>query len=141
MNDTPHETKKYTTFTPEEIIGYLKSIRKAILEGKYTISINENRQDNNDFIDMYKVDTKKEKEILLSIQHDDFCYAVDNEKPGYTHEKLYIFCKEYELDNWGTLETLEIYLKFNLMQLRRGDDYVYVVSFHKRKMPLKYLFK
>lgn len=141
MSSTERETKKHTDFTPGDIKKYLDDIRKIVLEGKYIIAKNENRQENMDFIDDYKIDTKKEKEILLSLQFDDFCYAVDNAKKEFAHEKLYIFCKGYELDNWGTLEFVEIYVKTNITQTRRGDDFMIVISFHKRNKPISYLFK
>jgi hypothetical protein len=132
---------KYTDFTPEDIKKYLDKFRKAVLEGKYIISKNQNRQENIEFIEDYKINTKKEKEILLGIQYDDFCYAVDNEKEEFAHEKLYIFCKCQELDYWGTLESVDIYIKINMTQTKRGDDFTIVVSFHKRNKPIKYLFK
>lgn len=135
------ETKKYTDFTVEHIKKYLDAFRKLVLSGGYSISKNENRQENLDFIETYKIDTKKEIEILLSIQYEDFCYAVDNEKKAYSHERLYVFCKEYDLDNWGTPERVEIYIKSNILQTSRGDDFLVVVSFHKRNKPIKYLFK
>lgn len=141
MSSEKRETKKHTDFTPDDIKKYLNELRRAVLEGKYTISRNENRQENIDFIEQYKIDSKKEKEILLSLQHDDFCYAVDNEKEAFSNERLYIFCKGYELDNWGILEHVEIYIKTNMTQTRRGDDILIIVSFHKRNKPITYLFK
>lgn len=135
------ETKKYTDFTVEHIKGYLNQFRKLILNGKYSISININRLENIDFIETYKIDTKKEREILLGVQHDDFCYAVDNEKEAFSNERLYVFCKEYELDNWGTTEHIEIYIKTNIIQTRQEDDFLVVVSFHKRNKPIQYQFK
>lgn len=141
MGNTKKETKKYTDLTPDEIKAYLSKFRKFILDGKYSIAQNENRQENMDFIEDYKIDTKKEKEILLGIQYDDFCYAVDNDNEEFSHEILYIFCKCQELDYWGTLENVDIYIKINMTQIRNGDDFVFIVSFHKRNKPIEYLFK
>lgn len=126
---------------PDDIKKYLSQFRKAILDGKYSISKNENRQENLDFIEDYKINSKKEKEILLGIQYDDFCYAVDNEKEEFAHEKLYIFCKRQELDCWGTLELVDIYIKVNMIKTRRGDDFTIIVSLHKRNKSINYLFK
>ncbi|KMT22649.1 hypothetical protein [Clostridium cylindrosporum] len=141
MDSTNKETKKYTSFTPEEIKEYIVNIRKLIIEGKYTISKNQNRKENVDFIENYKIDSKKEKGILLNLEYDDFCYAVDNEKEEFAHEKLYIFCKECELDSWGELELVEVYIKINISETRKGNEFMIVVSFHKRNKPIKYLFK
>lgn len=141
MDGDKREIKKYTNFTPEEIDLYLDKFREFVKGDKYSISINKNRKENMNFIEDYKIDTKKDKKILLSIQYDDFCYAVDNDNEDFAHEILYIFCKEQELDYWGTLEKVDIYIKINMTQLKSGDDYAYVVSFHKRNKPIRYLFE
>lgn len=125
------DSKKYTDFTPDDIKKYLDNFRNYVLDGKYSISRTENRRENIEFIEDYKIDTRKEKEILLSIQYDDFCYAVGNNKEAFAHERLYIFCKLYELDQWGTLAIVEIYIKTNVIQTRRGEDFLIVVSFHE----------
>ena len=132
--------KKCTNFTQNEIEMYLDRFKKLIIEDKYTISINDKRKENIEFIEEYRIDTEKEKEILLNIECNDFCYAVYNEKEGYEHEKLYIFCKCYELYNWGELEVVDIYIKTNIFQTRR-DDILIIVSFHKKNKKLKHLFK
>lgn len=134
-------TKKYTNFTPKEIEKYIENIKDLIIEGKYTISKNEYRQENIDFIESYRIDSKKEKSILLNLNYNDFCYAVDNTKKEFAHEKLYVFCKEYELDNWGDLEKVKIYIKINITETRKDEEIMIVVSFHKVNKPIKYLFK
>ena len=133
--------QKFFNFTSDVIKDYLDKFRKCILEGRYSISQNENRQENIDFIEDYKIDTKKEHEILLGLQFDDFCYAVENDNIDFAHEVLYIFCKQHELDFWGTLETVDIYIKVNMIETRRGDLFSVVVSFHKRNFEITYLFR
>jgi hypothetical protein len=103
LNSSNSEPQKHINFTPEQIKAYLTTFKKLVLEDKYTIAKNENRNENTEFMENYKIDTKKEKEILLSLEFDDFCYAVDNKKPKYAHEQLYVFCKTRDLDNWGVL--------------------------------------
>lgn len=139
--NSEEETKKHTDFTPEQIKEYLGKLRKLVIEGKYTISQNDKRTENINFIEDYKINSDKEREILLSIEYDDFCYAVDNKNPKFAHEILYVFNKEYELDNWGKLESIDIYIKTNLTQTRRDDDIMIIVSFHKRNKPISYLFR
>lgn len=141
MGYTERKTKKHTNFTPEDIKRYLNRFKKAVMDGKYTISMNINRQENKEFIEEYKITAKKEKEILLGIEYDDFCYAVDNDNEEYAHEMLYIFCKRHELDHWGSFEPVDIYIKINMTQTRGGDDFVIVISFHKRNKLIGYLFK
>lgn len=141
MNSKKQNPQKLINFTPDEIKDYLDKFRKCILEGKYSISQNENRQENIDFIEDYKINTKKEHEILLGLQFDEFCYAVENDNINFAHEVLYIFCKQHELDFWGTLEAVDIYIKVNMIETRRGDLLSIVVSFHKRNFEITYLFR
>ncbi|PKM79246.1 MAG: hypothetical protein CVU88_06780 [Firmicutes bacterium HGW-Firmicutes-13] len=141
MSSNERKIEKHINFTPDDIKKYLEKFRRCVLESRYTISLNPNRKENIDFIEDYKINSKKEKEILLGIQYDDFCYAVDNDKEEYAHEVLYIFCKQHDLDHWGTVESVDIYIKINMTQTRKDDDYSIVVSLHKRNLDLKYLFR
>lgn len=141
MSSKKQNPQKFINFTPDEIKEYLDKFKKCVLEGRYSISQNENRQENIYFIEDYKIDTKKEHEILLGLQFDDFCYAVENDNIDFAHEVLYIFCKQHELDFWGTLETVNIYIKVNMIETRRGDLFSVVVSFHKRNFEVTYLFR
>lgn len=133
--------QKFIDFSPDDIKRYLDMFWKCVLEGRYSIAQNENRQENMDFIEDYKINSKKEKEILLALQFDDFCYSVENEKLDYAHEILYVFCKQYELDYWGELEIVEIYIKVNMIEMRNGDPRAFIVSFHKRNFEIAYLFR
>lgn len=141
MSEVNSQTKKLLDFKPEEIKKYLIELKKLVLEGKYTISKKSKREENIQFIEDYKIDSKKEIEILMSIEYDDFCYGVNNKNPKFSHEILYIFNKEYELDKWGELRSVDIYLKTNKTQTRSGDDIMIIISFHERNKPIKYLFK
>lgn len=138
MDCNSQESGKCTDFTQNDIKDYLDQLKKLILSNRYTVS---NRVENNDFAYEYRIDTDKEKEILLNLHYSDFCYTAANKKLEYAHERLYVFCKEYELDNWGTLEMVEIYIKTNLTQTRSRNDIVVVISFHRLKKPIKYLFR
>jgi hypothetical protein len=133
--------KKYINFSEDQIKIYLSTFKKLVSNDKYTISTGPKRQENDDFISDYKIDTNKEKEILLSLDHRDFCYATDNENPQYAHEKLYVFCKECKLDYWGEIVDVEVYIKTNVTKSRKGNDVAIVVSFHKLNKPITYLFR
>ena len=141
MSEQIVETEKSLDFSPEDIKTYLKVFKSLVLEDKYTISRNSNREENKHFIEDYKIDSRKEKEILMSLEFDDFCYAVNNKHPKFAHEILYVFNKEYELDKWGELVSVDIYIKTNKTQTRSGEEIMIIVSFHGRNMPLKYLFR
>ena len=135
------ETKKLLDLSTEDIKTYLKVLKSLVLEDKYTISRNSNREENKQFIEDFKIDSRKEKEILMNLEFDDFCYAVNNKNPKFAHEVLYVFSKEYELDKWGELVSVDIYIKTNKTQTRSGEEFMIIVSFHERNMPLKYLFR
>lgn len=139
MSLTQRITQKYTSFTIEEIEEYLLNFKQLINNGRYTIALNGNREENIEFMEDYNIDTAKAKEILLCLEALDFCYAVDNEKPQFAHEKLYIFCKAFDLDNRGDIENVDIYIKSNLTKPRGG--YLIVISFHKRNKEITYCFK
>lgn len=133
-------SKKYTDIPSDVIMQYLLELKKLVTKGMYTISLNKNRQENIDFIENYRINTKKEHEILQSLECEDFCYAVDNKKPEFSHEKLYVFCKICQLDNWGTLEDVSIYFKMNLTLLK-DDNYMIIISFHKLNKEISFPFK
>ena len=141
MSSKKKNPQKFFNFKPDEIKEYLNKFRKCIIDGNYSISQNEHRQENIDFIEDFKIDTKKEHEILLGLQFDDFCHAVENQNTRFSHEVLYIFCKQYELDFWGTPETVGIYIKVNMIENQKGDLYTILVSFHRRNFEIAYLFK
>lgn len=137
MDSNSQESGKYTKFEKREIRDYLDELKKLVQSNRYTIS---RREENDDFAYQYRIDSNKAKEILLNLHYNDFCYAVANVKPAYAHERLYVFCKKYELDNWGNLEIVEIYIKTNITLTRSGNDFIIVISFHKLNQPIKYLF-
>lgn len=142
MNQPIQNTQKLTNFSIPDINEYLGNLKRLILEDKYTISRDESsRKENADFIEDYKINTDKEKEIILGLTYLDFCYAVNNKNPRFPHEILYVFSKTHELDHWGTLENVEIYIKTNLTQTRGGSDVAIVISFHKRNKQITFLFR
>lgn len=59
MSTRKQNRQKFFKFTIDEIKDYLDKFRKCVLECRYSISQNENRQENIDFIEDYKIDTKK----------------------------------------------------------------------------------
>ncbi|EEM56131.1 MULTISPECIES: hypothetical protein [Bacillus cereus group] len=135
------ETKKHTNFTIGEVEQYISEFKKLIKNNRFTISRNEKRKENIEFLEAYKINVSKVKEILLNIGVHDFCYAVDNKNPNFAYEKLYIFCPQYELDNWGQKKSVDIYIKMNLIENMDRNKYMIVVSFHKRNKPVTYLFR
>ena len=94
-------------YTREEIQNVLDKIKTCVSSGKYTISLNEKRQENIEFINEYNIRSDKQKSILMQIEVEDFCHTLQNTKPGYEYEILYVFVPQVELYNAdGEEETL-----------------------------------
>ncbi|MGN0247607.1 MAG: hypothetical protein ACI4DK_16780, partial [Lachnospiraceae bacterium] len=124
-----------------QIDAVLAKIKQCVENGRYVISQNENRQENIDFINEYNIYPKKRQKILMQISTDDFCHSLQNTKLGFEHEVLYVFVPQVELFNaLGEQETVDIYTKFNVIELPGGTRTV-VISFHKRNKPIDYLFR
>lgn len=128
-------------YTREEIQNVLDKIKTCVSSGKYTISLNEKRQENIEFINEYNIRSDKQKSILMQIEVENFCHTLQNTKPGYEYEILYVFVPQVELYNAdGEEETVDIYTKFNIIDLPKGNRIV-VISFHKRNKSIDYLFR
>ena len=134
----PHYNQNYTR---EQISTVLQIIQDCVRESRFYISKNENRQENIDFINEYNLSSNKQKEILLKIMPEDFCHTLQNTNLGFEHEVLYVFCPQVMLFNSeGNEETVDIYTKFNIINISGGKRVV-VISFHKRNKPIDYLFR
>ena len=128
-------------YTREKIDTVLAKIKSCVEKNRYTISLNEHRQENIDFINEYNIRSDKQKSILMQIETDDFCHSLQNTKTGYEYEVLYVFVPQAQLFNAeGEKETVDIYTKFNVIDLPSGSRVV-VISFHKRNKPIDYLFR
>lgn len=131
------------SYTREEIDAILAKIKSCFEKNRYTISLNENRQENIDFINEYNIRSDKQKSILMQIETEDFCHSLQNTKIGYEYEYevLYVFVPQVQLFNAdGEEETVDVYTKFNVIDLPSGNRVV-VISLHKRNKPIDYLFR
>lgn len=134
----PHYNQNYTK---EEIDVILEKIKSCVGNNKYTIALNENRQENIDFINEYNIRSNKQKSILLQLRTEDFCHTLQNTKIGYEYEVLYVFVPQIKLFNAdGEEEMVDVYTKFNIIDMPSGSRTV-VISFHKRNKPIDYLFR
>lgn len=122
--------------TQEDVANYLEEVQAAVKAGRYQISP---RQKNQELYFDYIFHEGDEKEILLSLQVDDFSEAVQNDHPQYPEEILYIFGKDVSLVPRFSqgIETVSLYIKFNKL----ANQYVIVISLHKQESPLQYQFK
>lgn len=130
-----------TDYTREQIEEILNKIKAYVQENKYTIALNDKRQENIDFIREYNIYNAKQKRILLDIKTDDFCYSLRNKNTGYEYEILYVFAPIVTLyDSSGEEEELSMYVKFNIINTSTSD-FVVVISFHRLNEEILYLFK
>lgn len=134
----PHYNQNYTRKQIEDVLSMIK---ECINVGRFNIAMNENRQENIDFINEYNIYPSKRKEILMQISVDDFCHSLQNMKIGYECEVLYVFVPRITLANaLGEQELVDIYTKFNVIKGKNGRRTI-VISFHKRNKPIGYLFR
>ena len=128
------DTSKYTNHTKEEIEEYLKIVKKSVDDGRFIVCTTTKNEKNRNFIEKYKLNKNMQKEMLKELEVNDFCYSADDY--NNPQERLYFFCREYELNNWGTIENVEVYIKI----ARKQNDFIVVVSFHKPEKNIKKLF-
>ena len=128
-------------YTREQIDAILNKIKDCVVNNRYTIALNENRQENVDFINEYNIRSNKQKSILLQLRTEDFCHTLQNTKIGFEYEVLYVFVPQVQLFNAdGEEETVDVYTKFNVIDMSNGCRTV-VISFHKLNKPIDYLFR
>ena len=128
-------------YTRKEVDLILSRIKSCVKNNRYIIAQNENRQENIDFINEYNIRSDKQRSILMQIKTEDFCHSLQNTKLGYEYEVLYVFVPQVQLFNAeGEEETVDVYTKFNIIDLPSGSRAV-VVSFHKKNKPVEYLFR
>lgn len=128
-------------YTREQIDAILDKIKDCVVNNKYTIALNENRQENIDFINEYNIRSDKQKSILLQFKTEDFCHTLQNTKIGFEYEVLYVFVPQVQLFNAdGEEEIVDIYTKFNVIDMSNRSRTV-VISFHKPNKPIDYLFR
>lgn len=127
-------TSKYTNHTKEEIKEYLNKVKESISKGKFIICTTPKNEKNRRFIEEYKLDSNKQKQMLIELEVNDFCYSADDYKNP--KERLYFFCREYELNNWGTIEKVKVYIKITIKE----DNFIIIVSFHKPEKNIQKLF-
>jgi hypothetical protein len=122
------------------IAAILGQIHDCVRSNRFTVSVNDSREENRRFIYEYNLTHAKIAELLLAIDVADFCHSLRNIKPGYEHETLYVFCPQVQLYNLtGNRERVDVYTKFNLITTAGGNRVV-VISLHPRNKPINYCF-
>ena len=128
-------------YSEEQIKNLIEIIKECVRENRYTISLEDNKLENIQFMQEYNINEKKRINILFSLHYKDFCYGLQNLKDGVEQSNLYVFCVQRELYNIeDNKELVDIYLKFNII-CNETEEYKILVSLHKRNKPITYVFK
>ena len=128
-------------YSEEQIKNLIESIKDSVRENRYTISLEDNKLENIQFMQEYNINENKRINILFDLDYKDFCYGLQNLKDGAEQNNLYIFCVQRELYNIeDKKELVDIYLKFNIICNESEEDKI-LVSLHKRNKPITYVFK
>ncbi|MCE5222103.1 MAG: hypothetical protein LLF98_12850 [Clostridium sp.] len=128
-------------YSEEQIKNLIGIIKECVRENRYTISLEDNKLENIQFIYEYNINENKRINILFDLDYKDFCYGLQNLKDGIEQNNLYIFCVQRELYNIeDNKELVDIYLKFNII-CNEAEEYRILVSLHKRNKPISYIFK
>lgn len=125
--------------TEQEVTEILEKVKACVHKGLFRISLNPNRIENENFIDEYKLTTKKQKDMILALDIYDFS-KIDKDKNNNI-EILYFFGRQYVLNHRDRgIENIEAYIKFAI-KLRNNNDFILFISFHKANYPIQYYFK
>ncbi len=122
----------------EDIGNFLGEVKDLILRDEYTIYPTE----KNNLLDLqYVISEQRKKDILLSLEPDDFSEMRISNDEYFNGDALYIFGKEVPLlerySNNNKISEVELYIKMDYLK----EQTVCVVSFHKAEKPLEYAFK
>lgn len=129
-----------TNYTKDGFLNTFNTIKDCIRFNRWTMEQNENRLENQEFIDNYNLTTEKIKKILMGIKIEDFCYATSHIKEK--NVLLYVFApkvKVYEIQ--GGEVNVDMYIKFRLYKFRNDPAVLVTISFHKLNRNINYLFK
>jgi UDP-N-acetylglucosamine 2-epimerase len=128
-------------YSEEQIKSLIEIIKDCVRESRFTISLEDSKIENTQFIEEYNINEKKRMNILYNLDYKDFCYGLQNMRDGVEQNNLYVFCIQKELYNLDNKQELvDIYLKFNIVYNNNSEYYI-LVSLHKRNKPITYLFK
>lgn len=119
--------------TRDEIEDYLKGV-KRLVKKKYFKVIP--REKNIDFQRRYTLNESYIRKLLLSIEVEDFIGIKDSDI--FKGHKLYEFCKEFDIEVYGTIENVLTYIKLDNTGRNIRVD---IVSIHEAEYTPNYYFK
>lgn len=134
-----HKHPHATIRDKEQIERYLSDVKSKVRDDLFRVERNDKRQENNNLFLRYVINKNKVKEVLLSLNSEDYSETRLNEHTGYEHELLYIFGKTVLLTERIGENRVKVPLYIKINNCENGP--VIIISFHKQKFTLKYYFK
>ena len=133
------KSKNTIEYTKKEFFPVFDTIKKCIKEDRFQIELNENRQENIDFINEFNLRQKRIKEILSDIKIDDFCYATRDIKNRDVI--LYVFSPNATVYNCDdVILKIQMYIKFRIIHTTVPETLI-TISFHKLNERISFAFK
>lgn len=116
---------------------YLAELKELVRLGWF--DIDKDREKNGRFINKYHLRDKDIKEILLSLEADDYVEDIATQDIRYNSDRLYIFKKKVLLDNVEAEDDGEneeeievrVYVKTSIPEGEKNYKTMIVVSFHE----------
>ena len=119
--------------TKEEVDMYLKSAKKLARKNCFIVIP---RDKNNEFRRKYKLTNSKIKNIINLIEPDNFINIKDSKE--IIGHKLWEFCIECELEEYGNMSNVIVYIK---MDNTGNNIRLDIVSMHEAEFNTNYYFK
>lgn len=118
---------KLTSSQQEKANAFLDKVKALLPTNEFTV---EQTFKNKEFAREYSFRNRDYKKVLLSLTKEDCISIESNDNPRYEDAEVYKFIKNTELNVFGEIEKLDIYIK---MYIREYDSYniVIIISFHK----------
>jgi len=106
---------------------FLERVRSRLVTNEYQVS---KHYKNKDFLEKYKIKDYKLKEMLLALSGTDCISIEPNNNPRYPEATVYKFVKKYELDFFGAVCLIDVYIKLYIIEMQIYD-LVMVISIHE----------
>lgn len=106
---------------------FLKRVRSLLATNEFQLSM---RDKNQDFVEKYKISYGKIKEMLLALDDIDCINVCSNNNPRYRNAIIYKFIKKYQLEYFGDICDIEVYIKLYIV-MEKTYDLVMIISFHE----------
>lgn len=135
-----YKDKNIITYTKEEFLPIFNKIKDCIRFNRYSIELNENRLENQEFINTYNLSDKRIKQILNDLKIEDFCYATRH--INNHNVLLYVFAPSAKVYEFQSNEiNIDMYIKIRIYDTSNNPAFVVAISFHKLNENISYLFR